>query len=155
MNTMDKHLSSAWWALRIGLGVGPFLAGLDKFFNLLTNWEAYLSPLVGRFLPFSANTFMHIVGIIEMAVGIAILTRWTRIASYVAAIWLVSIAINLVTTGMFFDVAVRDLEIAVAAFTLARLTEVRSLEWRSEKFQSNEPNLRLPRVAEASFGESH
>ncbi|HSE41552.1 MAG TPA: hypothetical protein VLH08_12395, partial [Acidobacteriota bacterium] len=66
MNATNKHLDSAWWALRIGLGVGPFLAGLDKFFNLLTNWEMYLSPLAQQFLPFSATTFMHMVGIIEM-----------------------------------------------------------------------------------------
>ncbi len=148
MNSMDKRLGSAWWALRIGLGVGPFLAGLDKFFNLLTDWEMYLSPMAERFLPFSATTFMHIVGIIEMVVGIAILTRWTRIASYVAAVWLVSIAINLVTTGMFFDLAVRDLLLAIAAFTLARLTEVRSLEQQSEQFQPGEQKFRLPRVGE-------
>ncbi len=55
MNAMNKHLGSAWWMLRIGLGVGPFLAGLDKFFNLLTDWEMYLSPLAERFLPFSAT----------------------------------------------------------------------------------------------------
>jgi hypothetical protein len=60
-----------------------------------------------------------------MIVGLAILTRWTRIGSYVAMVWLVAIALNLLTTGRFFDVAVRDLEMAIAAFTLARLTEVR------------------------------
>lgn len=60
-----------------------------------------------------------------MIVGIAILTRWTRLGAYVAAVWLVGIALNLVTMGTFFDVAVRDLLIAVAAFTLARLTEVK------------------------------
>lgn len=69
---------------------------------------------------------MHIVGVIEMIVGLAILTKWTRLGSYVASVWLVAIAINLVSTGMFFDVAVRDLEIALAAFVLARMTEVRS-----------------------------
>src|SRR5215813_8275057 len=111
MNATNRHLDSAWWALRIGLGVGPFLAGLDKFFNLLTNWEMYLSPLAQKLLPFSPTSFMHIVGIIEMIVGLAILTRWTRLGSYVAMVWLVAIAINLVTTGMFFDLAVRDLEI--------------------------------------------
>lgn len=145
MNATNKHLDSAWWALRIGLGVGPFLAGLDKFFNLLTNWEMYLSPLVQKFLPFSGTSFMHIVGVIEMIVGLAILTRWTRLGSYVAAVWLVSIAINLVTTGMFFDLAVRDLEIAIGAFTLARLTEARFAERQSEKFES-EPNLQFKRV---------
>jgi uncharacterized membrane protein YphA (DoxX/SURF4 family) len=123
--TTERHLDSAWWALRIGLGLGPFLAGLDKFFNLLADWEMYLSPAVTRLLPVSAPTFMKIVGVIEMIVGLAILTRWTRIGAYVAMAWLVAIALNLVTTGMFFDLAVRDLEIAIGAFALARLTEVR------------------------------
>ena len=122
---MDKRLDSAWWALRLGLGLGPFLAGLDKFFNILANWEMYLSPLALKVVPVSAATFMHVVGVVEMIVGLAILTRWTRLGAYVAMLWLVAIAINLVTTGMFFDLAVRDLEIAIGAYTLARLTEVR------------------------------
>jgi len=122
----DPRLDQAWWALRIGLGLGPFLAGLDKYFNLLANWPAYISPLALKILPFSGQTFMHIVGVIEMVVGLAILTKWTRLASYVASAWLIAIAINLVSTGMFLDVAVRDVEMAVAAFVLARMTEVRS-----------------------------
>jgi hypothetical protein len=68
---------------------------------------------------------MHLVGLIEVLVGVGILTRWTREASYVAAGWLVSIALQLVTTGAFLDVAVRDVEMAIAAYTLARLTEAR------------------------------
>jgi hypothetical protein len=121
----DSRLDRAWWALRIGLGVGPFLAGLDKYFNLLTDWTMYTSPLVLKVSPFSGRTFMHIVGVIEMIVGLAILTKWTRLGSYVASAWLVAIAINLVSTGMFLDIAVRDLEMALAAFVLARMTEVR------------------------------
>lgn len=127
MNLKDRGLNSAWWALRIGLGVGPFLAGLDKFFNILTDWGMYLSPAVEAWLPVSGAAFMRTVGVIEMMVGLAILTRWTRLGSYVAAGWLVAIAANLVTTGMFFDLAVRDVEIAIAAYTLARLTEARQL----------------------------
>jgi len=122
---MDRRLDSAWWALRIGLGLGPFLAGLDKFFNLLANWEMYLSPMVLKVVPISGATFMRAVGVIEMIVGLAILTRWTRLGAYVAMAWLVAIALNLVTTGMFFDLAVRDIEIAIGAYALARLTEVR------------------------------
>lgn len=121
----DPRLEQAWWALRIGLGIGPFLAGLDKYFNLLANWPGYVSPLVLKILPFSAQAFMHIIGVIEMIVGLAILTKWTRLGSYVAFAWLLAVAINLVSTGMFFDVAVRDIEIALAAFVLARLTESR------------------------------
>ena len=127
-NSQEKGLNSAWWALRIGLGVGPFLAGLDKFFNILTDWGMYLSPTMERMLPISGTAFMHLVGVIEMAVGLAILTRWTRIGSYIAAGWLIAISINLVTSGLFYDLAVRDVEIAIAAFTLARLTEARQTE---------------------------
>ena len=122
---MDQRLNSSWWALRIGLGVAPFLAGLDKFFNLLTTWKMYLNPLALHLIPVSPETFLHVVGVVEMIVGIAILTRWTRLGSYVAAAWLLGIALNLVTMGAFFDVAVRDILLALAAFTLARLTEVR------------------------------
>jgi hypothetical protein len=68
---------------------------------------------------------MHIVGVVEMVVGLAILTKATRLGAYVASAWLVCIAVALLTTGHFFDVAVRDLELAVAAFVLAKLTEIR------------------------------
>ena len=100
MSIPENKLNSAWWALRVGLGAVPFLAGLDKFFNLLTNWEMYLSPSVERLLPVSGTTFMHIVGVIEMIVGLTILTRWTRIGSYVAMLWLVLIAVNLISSGI-------------------------------------------------------
>lgn len=122
---MIDKLTSAWWALRVGLGLGAFLAGLDKFFNLLTDWGTYLSPFIERLLPVSGDTFMRAVGVIEMAVGLLILAGFARIGGYVLMAWLVAIAMSLVTTGRFFDVAVRDVLMALAAFTLARLTEVR------------------------------
>ena len=125
MTISESNLNSAWWALRIGLGVAPFLAGLDKFFNLLADWEKYLSPMAARLLPVSGTSFMYAMGVIEMIVGLAILTRWTRLGSYVAMIWLILIAVNLIASGMFLDVAVRDLLLAIAAYTLARLTEAR------------------------------
>ncbi len=123
MSTIDNRLTRAWWALRIGLGLGAFLAGLDKFFNLLTTWSMYLSPVAEKALPFSGETFMRGVGVIEMVVGLAILTRWTRVGSYVMAAWLLAIAANLASSGNFWDLAVRDVEISLAAFTLASLTE--------------------------------
>jgi len=122
---MQNRLQTVQTISRYALGLMAFLAGLDKFLNLLTNWEQYVSPLVQRVLPFSAATFMHIVGVIEIIVGLAILTKATRLGAYVASAWLVCIAVALVTTGQFFDVAVRDLELAVAAFVLAKLTEIR------------------------------
>jgi len=117
------RLTTPWWALRAGLGGAAFLAGLDKFFNLLADWPAYLSPIAVQLLPVSAVSFMHVIGVIEMIVGAAILAGLTRLGGYVAAAWLTAIALNLVTTGHYFDVAVRDLAMAIAAFTLARLTE--------------------------------
>jgi hypothetical protein len=117
--------------------LGPFLAGLDKYFNLLTTWTGYISPLALKIMPFSGQTFMHIIGIIEMVVGLAILTKWTRVGAYVASPWLLAISINLVSTGMFFDVAVRDVEMALAAFVLARMTEA-----RRDALQSDVPHER-------------
>jgi hypothetical protein len=75
-------------------------------------------------LPVSASTFLHAVGIIEIVVGLLVLTRWTRLGAWIAAAWLVLIAVNLVTMGLF-DIAVRDLAMAVGAYTLARLAELR------------------------------
>jgi uncharacterized membrane protein YphA (DoxX/SURF4 family) len=123
--TLDNRLNSSWWALRIGIGLAAFLAGLDKFFDFLVNWGMYLSPFSRHLLPMGEKTFMHFVGIIEMIVGLAILTRWTRIGAYVASAWLLLIAVNLLTSGGFFDLAIRDVEIAIAAFVLAGMTEVR------------------------------
>ena len=117
------RLTTPWWALRAGLGVAAFLAGLDKFFNLLADWPGYLSPIVAHMLPLSPTSFMHVIGVVEMLVGGVILAGYTQLGGYVAAIWLVGIAVNLVTTGHYFDVAVRDAAMAIAAFTLARLTE--------------------------------
>jgi uncharacterized membrane protein YphA (DoxX/SURF4 family) len=122
---MTKELNSAWWALRIGLGLGPFLAGLDKFFNLLTDWGMYLSPMAEKLLPVSGPVFMRVVGVVEMGVGLAILAGWARVGGYIAMVWLLAIALNLLTTGMFYDLAVRDVEIAIGAYALARLSEAR------------------------------
>lgn len=116
-------MTTPWWSLRVGIGAAALLAGLDKFFNLLADWPAYLSPIAAQILPLSPSSFMHVIGSIEMLVGLVILAGYTRLGGYVAAIWLVGIAANLATTGHYFDIAVRDVIMAIAAFTLARLTE--------------------------------
>jgi hypothetical protein len=121
---MDNRLNTPWVALRFGIGLTATLAGIDKFCNLLADWGAYVSPLAAQLLPVSSDTFMGVVGVIELAVGLAILTGWTRVGAYVASLWLLGVAANLVAAG-FYDVAVRDVVVALAAFTLARLAEVR------------------------------
>jgi uncharacterized membrane protein len=116
---------TAWWALRLGFFIAPFLAGIDKFFHLLTNWDQYLAPWIAGILPFSGHTFMLIVGVIEMIAGLAVLTRYTRLAAYIISLWLLAIVVNLVTMGRFFDIALRDIGLAIGAFSLAKLTEAR------------------------------
>jgi uncharacterized membrane protein YphA (DoxX/SURF4 family) len=122
---MDSRLNSVFWTLRIAFGLTAFLAGLDKFLNLLTNWEQYASPLVLAIVPLSATTLMQVGGVIEMIAGIAILAGLTRVGGYVVAAWLTMIALTLVSTGHFFDVAVRDVVMACGAWTLARVSELR------------------------------
>jgi len=127
MNESEKGLMAAWWALKIGLGATAFLAGLDKFFGLLATWEMYLAPAVERLLPFSVPTFFHLVGVVEMAAGLLVLSKLTRLGAYVVTAWLAALALQLVLTGMFYDLAVRDAVLALAAYALAKLTEWRSL----------------------------
>jgi uncharacterized membrane protein YphA (DoxX/SURF4 family) len=122
----DTRIHQAWLGLRTTLGVIPIVAGLDKFTNLLTHWEQYLSPLALSVLPVSGTAFMRVAGIIEMTVGLMILTKWTRIGAYVATGWLVMIALNLLTSGHYLDIAARDVAMAVAAFALGRLEEART-----------------------------
>lgn len=118
-------LDLAWWTLKIGLGVGPIVTGIDKYFNKLTDWGMYLSPLATRILPVSANFFMRTVGIVEILAGLLVLSRWTRIGSYLVMVWLLAIAVNLLATGMFYDLAMRDVEIALGAFALSQLSTLR------------------------------
>jgi hypothetical protein len=125
MPELDRRLNAAWWALRIGLGVGPIITGIDKYFNKLTDWGMYLSPLATKMVPVSTATFMHIVGVVEIVAGVIVLSRWTKIGSYIVLLWLLGIAVNLLTTGMFYDLAMRDVEIAIGAFALSQLTTVR------------------------------
>lgn len=122
---MDRRLETAWRALRLALGIGPILAGLDKYFNRLTDWTMYLSPLATKFVPVSPATFMHMVGVVEIIAGLIVLSRFTRIGSIIVGLWLLAIVVNLVTTGMFYDLAVRDIEIAVGAFALSQITAFR------------------------------
>jgi len=126
MAAFDQRLNLSWWALRIGLGVGPIVAGIDKYFNKLTDWTMYLSPLATNVVPVSAATFMHIVGVVEITAGLVVLSRWTKLGSQIVALWLLGIAGNLLTTGMFYDLAMRDVEIAIAAFVLSQLSAVRA-----------------------------
>ena len=125
MADFDNRLNAGWWALRIGLGVGPIITGIDKYFNKLADWGMYLSPLATKVVPVSATTFMDVIGVVEIIAGLIVLSRWTKPGSYIVMFWLLGIAVNLLTTGMFYDLAMRDVEIAISAFALSQLTAVR------------------------------
>lgn len=119
---MDSRLHTPALALRVAVGLMATLAGLDKFFNRLADWGSYVSPAAAALLPVSTDALMALVGIVELAVGVMILAAAPAIGAYVASAWLLLVAGNLVLGG-HFDVAVRDVVLAIAAFTLARLTE--------------------------------
>ncbi len=122
---MNESLIKPYWALRIGLGASAFLAGLDKFFNILAQWDMYLGPIAGSVIPVDPALLMRVFGVVEMAVGATILFGATQVGAWVASAWLLVIAANLVTTGSFYDVAVRDVNMAIAAIALARLDALR------------------------------
>lgn len=120
---MREQLRAGWWALRLAFFLGPFLAGLDKFFHVLVNWDQYLSPIAQRVLGSQSHNFMLAIGVVEMIVGLMVITRWTRLGAYIACIWLALIVINLLTTGQYFDIALRDVGLSLSAFGLAKATE--------------------------------
>lgn len=138
---MDNgRLASAWWTLKIAVGLVPCLMGIDKFLNVMTNWTEV--PAVLGALPVPPELLLGAIGVFEILVGIAILTRWTKLGGYVATVWLAVAAGLLIAIGRF-DVAVADLALAAVAFTLARLTPARAKAERlvAERAQFSEAGI--------------
>jgi len=120
--TEARQLHSTQTLLKYLFAIVPIVAGADKFTNLLTSWQRYLSPLALKLVPVSAPTFMHVVGVIEIIAGILVFVK-PRLGAWVVMAWLLAIALQLLLWGQFLDVAVRDIVIALSgALTLARLT---------------------------------
>ncbi|HEX9651239.1 MAG TPA: DoxX family membrane protein [Cyclobacteriaceae bacterium] len=119
---MDSNVQLVKNVLKYTFGLVPIVAGLDKFTNILTDWSQYISEGFAGVLPFEPSTFMMIVGVIEIAAGILVLTK-TKIGAYVVSAWLVAIALTLIFSWSYVDVAVRDLVMAIASFSLAKLSE--------------------------------
>jgi len=112
----------AYWILHVGFTVAPILAGLDKFTHLLVNWDQYLPGVVANASPIQPHTLMLIVGVIEIVAGIGVWLK-PRIFAYVVAAWLVVIIINLLLIPGYFDIALRDFGLFLAALALARLSQ--------------------------------
>lgn len=112
----------AFRALQLGFVAAPVLAGLDKFFHLLTDWTQYLWSGVPELTGLAPQTFLAGVGVVEIAAGLVVAVR-PRLGGYLVAAWLVGIIANLLLTGGYLDIALRDLGLAIGAFALARLAE--------------------------------
>ena len=116
MSQAEKVISLLRWTY----GLVPIVAGADKFMHLLADWDKYLAPAIAHMLPMTAHSFMNIVGIIEIIAGVLVLIK-PKIGSLIVGIWLIGIAINLLLTGQYFDIAVRDCVMAIGAFSLCML----------------------------------
>lgn len=114
---------AAYWILRIGFTVLPIVFGLDKFTNVLTDWEGYLALWIIDLSPLTAHQMMLIVGVVEIVAGVAVALK-PRYAAYVVALWLAGIIVNLVSYPGFYDVALRDFGLLLGALTLGRLASV-------------------------------
>jgi uncharacterized membrane protein YphA (DoxX/SURF4 family) len=120
--TSGSPAYQAFWILRFGFTVAPILAGLDKFFHLLVNWDQYVPGVIQNISPIPTHTLMFVVGVIEIVAGIGVALK-PRIFAYIVAAWLALIIINLLLIPGYFDVALRDLGLFLAALALARLSQ--------------------------------
>lgn len=111
----------AFRILQVAFVVAPILAGLDKFFYLMTNWSNYISPFLLQIFNQHDRGLMILVGIIEIIAGLGVIF-WPKVFSYIVALWLLGIIINLLLTGHYFDIALRDLGLLLAAVALGRLS---------------------------------
>ena len=110
----------AFWLLRIGFTVAPILFGLDKFFHVLVDWDQYLAPWINDIVPGSGQDAMYVVGVIEILAGIVV-AFWPRYGAWLVAAWLAGIIVNLLSMGDYYDIALRDFGLMVAALALAVL----------------------------------
>jgi hypothetical protein len=118
---LSNPVYQAYQILRIGFTVAPILFGLDKFLNLMVDWERYLAPWIVRIVG-NAHSFMVFVGVVEIIAGLIVALR-PRWGSYIVALWLLGIIVNLLTYSGFYDIALRDFGLLLGALALARLSE--------------------------------
>lgn len=119
---MNSNVQLVKTVLKFTFGLVPIIAGLDKFTNILTDWGQYISTGLSDMLPLENGTFILVVGVIEIIAGVLVFIK-PKLGAFVVMAWLGAIALTLVFSGRFIDVAVRDLVMAVGAFSLAKLSE--------------------------------
>ena len=115
----------AYQILHWGFFAAPIIAGLDKFFHLLTNWDKYLAPVIVNLagqVGLSGHTFMLLVGVVEVVAGLVVALK-PRFGSYLVAAWLAGIIVNMLIIPGFYDIALRDFGLCLGALALARLSQ--------------------------------
>jgi hypothetical protein len=120
---LSTPIFQAYRVLRFAFTIAPLIAGLDKYFHFLVNWDQYLTPIIPNVFGVNAHDFMLAVGAIEIVVGIGVALK-PKIFAYIVSLWLVGITINLISMGQFYDIALRDIGLALCAFALGRLAQV-------------------------------
>lgn len=115
-----RSIRGAYWLLYIAFVVAPIVAGLDKFTHLLVDWTQYLAPVIAGWLPVTPHTFMEAIGVVEIIAGILVAAR-PAIGGWVVAVWLWAIIVNLLLIPGYYDIALRDFGLSLAALALARL----------------------------------
>lgn len=118
-----NQLKPTFNLLRLTFGIVPIVAGLDKFTDILADWDKYLHPGIAGMLPFSPHTFMMIVGVIEIVAGIIVLAK-PALGGIIVAAWLTLIALTLLASGHYLDIAVRDIVMAIGALSMARISRI-------------------------------
>ena len=120
MRRLDDPVFQAFTLLRIGFVVAPIVFGIDKFAHVLVNWDRYIAPEIVDLLPGNAHQIMYVVGAIEIVAGLVVAFR-PRFGGYLVAAWLAGIIVNLLLQADYYDIALRDFGLLLAALTLARL----------------------------------
>lgn len=116
-------LNTVFTLLKYTFVIVPIVAGADKFTNVLTHWEQYINPSMAKMLPITTSAFMHIVGVIEIIAGIIVFKK-PEIGGYIVAGWLAAISLSLIAGFNYIDVAVRDLVMAISAFSMAKISKL-------------------------------
>jgi hypothetical protein len=133
---LDNAARQAFWVLRVGFTVAPILFGIDKFFDWTVNWPDYLAGWINDIMPGSAHDFMYFVGAVEIAAGLVVAVA-PRIGGPLVAAWLAGIIVNLLTNDPpeYYDIALRDFGLFLAAVTLSRLA------WAFRRSSTREPGM--------------
>jgi hypothetical protein len=132
VETGDDYARQAFRILQVAFVLAPIIAGADKFFRLLVDWDQYLSPMIAGLLPVAPHTFMLAVGVVEIVAGLVVAFA-PYYGGYLVALWLWGIIANLLTIPGYYDIALRDFGLSLGAVALARLSRRYSLAGRPRR----------------------